>query len=65
MSRDRLAEMQTPENTSEATYGGNYDVERVNDFVAGDSYELQQRSGGPLTQSQFLNEAPPPLVPPK
>lgn len=59
MSRNRLAEIQTPQNTSGATYGGSYSSERGNDFVAGESYEMQQRTSGPLTQNEFLDEVDP------
>lgn len=63
MSRNRLAEIQTPQNAGGATYGGNSETERGNDLVAGESYELQQRTGGPLTQNQFLDDVPPPQLP--
>jgi hypothetical protein len=62
MSRNRLAEIQTPQNTSGAPYSGNYEAERSNDLVAGESYELQQRTGGPLTQTQFLDDVPLPQL---
>ena len=61
MSRNRLAEIQTPQNTSGPTYGGGYDVGRGNDFVAGDSYEMQQPHGGRMTQNEFLDEVDNPL----
>jgi hypothetical protein len=57
MSRNRLAEIQTPQNTSSGSYSGNYEPERGNDFIAGESYEMQRQPGrGFLTQNEFLDQ---------
>ena len=59
MSRNRLAEIQSPQNTSA---GGNYDAEHGNDFVAGESYEMQRPHGsGRIGQNEFLDEVDHPL----
>jgi len=42
--------------------GGNYDVEHGNDFVAGESYEMQRPHGsGRIGQNEFLDEVDHPL----
>jgi hypothetical protein len=60
MSRNRLSDIQSPSNTSNGQYyqqDGYHsnDLER-NDFAAGERYELQDRSGLPLSLSEYLRE---------
>ena len=60
MSRNRLTDIQSPSNA----YNGqsyqqdgyrNNDLER-NDIVAGERYELQDRSGQQLSLNEYLDE---------
>lgn len=68
MSRNRLSELQSPStnpyNGRQSDRSNNYDLERNNsNFVAGERYELQDRSTTQqLSLSEFLDEVnPPPL----
>lgn len=61
MSRNRLSELQQPTNghNSTQTYSqGQYDNVDLesNDIVAGERYELQDRSGRQLSLNEFLDE---------
>ena len=63
MSRNRLSDLQTPSsaynNQAPQQDGyGNYDLER-NDFIAGEQYELQDRSPGQIGLNEYLNEVYP------
>jgi myo-inositol-hexaphosphate 3-phosphohydrolase len=60
MSRNRLSELQPPPNgdATQAYPQGQYDnvdLER-NDDIAGERYELQDRSARQLTLNEFLDE---------
>lgn len=61
MSRNRLSDLQSPSNiydsnTQQDGYG-NYDLERNNNnLVAGEQYELQDRSSRQLGLNEFLDE---------
>jgi hypothetical protein len=61
MSRNRLSELQPPPNgydTTQAYPQGQYDnvdLER-NDDIAGERYELQDRSARQLTLNEYLDE---------
>ena len=60
MSRNRLSELQSPAAgyTNEDGYQqnqNNHDLER-NDLVAGERYELQDRSARQLSLNEFLEE---------
>ena len=58
MSRNRLSELSNPYTNADAQAyepTGGHDLER-NDLVAGEPYELQDRSGATLTLNEFLDE---------
>jgi len=60
MSRNRLSELSNPYTSGDAQAyqpSGGTDLER-NDLVAGERYELQDRSGRTLTLNEFLDEVP-------